>query len=231
MLGAAVPAFAAPLEGDALAARVASVIGEETKGVLGTTTDTTQRINAPIFGGTTKIRRYVVFHDGIPVAAGILSVEKNGKPEPPDAVARLSAETDAKVKAGTGFIHQPYIPKFVHEYRFANVPCESCAAGETALRFESDHRDAQHVSGTMIVDALERPVRVTTRPYVFPKPANDGEAVTTFGNQLDGKRLPAEVHGVYRGRQGLISGSMTFDDRSVFRRFGGVDEAVAALSR
>jgi hypothetical protein len=228
---AGAPALAAPLEGEALAARVAAVIGEETKGVLGTTTETTQRISAPIVGGTMKIRRYVVFQDGIPVAAGILAVEKNGKPEPADAVARLSAETDAKVKSGTGFIHQPYIPRFVREYRFASVPCENCTAGETALRFESDHHDAQHVSGTMVVDALDRPVRVTTRPYVFPKPANDGEAVTTFANVLDGKRLPAEVHGVYRGRQGFISGSMTFDDRNVFRRFGGVDEAIAALSR
>jgi hypothetical protein len=231
IVASAVPAHAAPLEGDALAARVAAFVGDETKGVLGSLTDTTQLIKAPIMGGTTKIRRYVVFHDGIPVAAGVLSIEKNGKPESAETVARLSAETDAKIKSGTGFIHQPYIPKYLHEYRYTNVPCENCTAGETALRFESDHHDTQHVSGTMVVDAQARPLRVTTRPYVYPKPANDGEAVTTFLNVLDGKRLPAEVHGVYRGRQGFISGSMTFDDRNAFRRFGAVEEAVAALSR
>lgn len=225
------PAFAAPLEGDALAARVAAFVGGETKGVLGSATETTQRIDAPIFGGTIKIRRYVVFHDGIPVASGVVSIEKNGKPESAESVARVSAESDAKVKSGTGFIHQPYVAPFVREYRYTSVPCEGCAAGESALRFESEHRDAQHVSGTMVVDALDRPVRVTTRPYVYPKPVSNGEAVTTFTTVLDGRRLPTDVHGVYRGRQGLISGSMTFDDHFVFRRFGAVDEAVAALSR
>src|ERR1700736_2893468 len=145
--GAAAPGLAAPLEGDALPAHVASFVAGETKGVLGTATETTQKISAPIFGGTTKIRRYIVFHDGIPVAAGVVSVEKNGKSESAESVARLSAEADAKMRSGTGFIHQPYVAQFVREYRYTSVPCEGCAAGESALRFESDHRDLQHLSG------------------------------------------------------------------------------------
>ena len=155
---AAVPAAAGgPVEGDALAARVATLVGDDSKGILGMTTESTQKISAPILHKLTKVRRYVVFQDGIPVAAGILSVVEDGKPWDAGQVAKLTAETDAKIKHGEGFNHQPYVSKFVREYHFANAPCEGCGPGERGLKFDTDLHDDVHIAGLMVVDASDRP--------------------------------------------------------------------------
>jgi hypothetical protein len=229
---AAVPAAAGgPAEGDALAARVASVVGDDSKGILGMTTESTQKISAPILHKLTKVRRYVVFQDGIPVAAGILSVVEDGKPWDAGQVAKLTTETDAKIKHGEGFNHQPYVSKFVREYHFANAPCDGCAPGERALAFDTNLHDDVHIAGRMIVDASDRPVSVTSHPYMYPSPASSGESTTTFAAALGPHRLPVDVHGLYFGHKGFIRGSFTFDEHNVFRSFPSVADAVAALSR
>jgi hypothetical protein len=229
---AAGPAAAgAPVEGDALAARVATLVGDDSKGVLGMTTESTQQISAPILHKLTKVRRYVVFQDGIPVAAGILSVVEDGKPWDAAQVAKLAAETDAKIKHGEGFNHQPYVAKFVREYKFANAPCERCAPGERALSFDTSLHDDVHIAGRMVVDAGDRPVSVTAHPYMYPSPASSGESTTTFAPALGSHRLPVDVHGLYFGHKGFIHGSFTFDEHNVFHSFPSVADAVAALSR
>ncbi len=156
---AAVPAAAgAPVEGDALAARVATLVGADSKGILGMTTDSTQKISAPIMHKQTTVRRYVVFQDGIPVAAGIISVVEDGRPYDSAKLAQLTADTDTKIKHGEGFNHQPYVSKFVREYHFASAPCDGCAPGERGLKFDTDLHDDVHIAGLMVVDA-ERPSR------------------------------------------------------------------------
>jgi hypothetical protein len=220
-----------PADGDALAARVATVVGDDSKGILGMTTESTQQISAPIMHKLTKVRRYVVFQDGIPAAAGILSVVEDGKPWDAAQVAKLTAETDAKIKHGEGFNHQPYVAKFVREYKFANAPCEHCAPGERALNFDTSLHDDVHIAGRMIVDASDRPVSVTSHPYQYPSPASSGESTTTFAPALGAHRLPVDVHGLYFGHKGFIRGSFTFDEHNVFRSFPTVADAVAALSR
>ncbi len=229
---AALPANAGgPVEGDALAARVAMLVGADSKGVLGMVTESTQKISAPILHKQTSVRRYVVFQDGIPVAAGILSVVEDGKPYDAAQVAKMTSEMDAKIKQGQGFNHQPYVAKFVREYHFAAAPCEGCAAGERALLFDTDLHDDVHIAGRMIVDASDRPVRVTSHPYMYPSPASSGESTTTFAAALGAHRLPVDVHGLYFGHKGFIRGSFTFDEHNVFRSFPSVAEAVAAISR
>jgi hypothetical protein len=218
-------------EGDALAARVASMVNDDSKGVLGMMTESTQKLSAPIVHKLTKVRRYVVFQDGIPAAAGILSVVEDGKPWDAAQIAKLTAETDAKIKRGQGYNHQPYVAKFVREYHFANAPCEGCAPGERALAFDTDLHDDVHIAGRMIVDAADRPLRVTSHPYQYPSPASSGEATTTFGVALGAHRLPVDVHGLYFGHKGFIRGSFTFDEHNVFQRYPSVAEAVAALTR
>jgi hypothetical protein len=228
---AALPASAgAPIEGDALAARVATLVGADSKGVLGMTTDSTQKISAPIMHKQTTVRRYVVFQDGIPVAAGILSVVEDGRPYDAAQIAKLTAETDTKIKHGEGFNHQPYVSKFVREYHFANAPCDGCAPGERGLKFDTDLHDDVHIAGLMVVDASDRPVRVTSHPYQYPSPASSGESTTTFASALGPHRLPVDVHGLYFGHKGFIRGSFTFDEHNVFRSYGTVAEAVAALT-
>jgi hypothetical protein len=219
-----------PVEGDALAARVATLVGDDSKGILGMTTESTQKISAPILHKLTKVRRYVVFQDGIPVAGGILSVVEDGKPWDAGQVAKLTAETDTKIKHGEGFNHQPYVAKFVREYHFANAPCEGCAAGERALAFDTSLHDDVHIAGRMIVDASDRPVSVTSHPYMYPSPASSGESTTIFAPALGPHRLPVDVHGLYFGHKGFIHGSFTFDEHNVFHSFPSVAEAVAALS-
>ena len=228
---AAVPAAAgAPVEGDALAARVAMLVGADSKGILGMTTDSTQKISAPILHKQTSVRRYVVFQDGIPVAAGILSVVEDGRPYDSAKLAQLTAETDTKIKHGEGYNHQPYVAKFVREYHFANAPCDGCGPGERGLKFDTDLHDDVHIAGLMVVDASDRPVRVTSHPYQYPSPASSGESTTTFAPALGPHRLPVDVHGLYYGHKGFIRGSFTFDEHNVFRSFPSVAEAVAALS-
>jgi len=227
----AVPAAAGPpVEGDALAARVATLVGDDSKGILGMTTDSTQKISAPILHKLTKVRRYVVFQDGIPVAAGILSVVEDGKPYDAATLAKLTADTDTKIKHGEGFNHQPYVSKFVREYHFANAPCEGCAPGERELTFDTSLHDDVHIAGRMILDASDRPVRVTSHPYQYPSPASSGESTTTFAPALGPHRLPVDVHGLYFGHKGFIRGSFTFDEHNSFQRYTTVAEAVAALS-
>ena len=227
----AVPAAAGPpVEGDALAARVATLVGDDSKGILGMTTDSTQKISAPILHKLTKVRRYVVFQDGIPVAAGILSVVEDGKPYDAATLAKLTADTDTKIKHGEGFNHQPYVSKFVREYHFANAPCEGCAPGKRELTFDTSLHDDVHIAGRMILDASDRPVRVTSHPYQYPSPASSGESTTTFAPALGPHRLPVDVHGLYFGHKGFIRGSFTFDEHNVFQRYATVAEAVAALS-
>jgi hypothetical protein len=227
----AVPAAAgATPEGDALAAKVATLVADDSKGVLGMMTETTQKIDAPIMHKLTKIRRYVVFQDGIPAAAGILSVVEDGRQYDAAQIAKLTAETDGKIKRGQGFNHQPYVAKFVREYHFANAPCQGCAPGERELTFDTDLHDDVHIAGRMIVDATDHPVRVTSHPYQYPSPASSGEATTTFGAALGPHRLPVDVHGLYFGHKGFIRGSFTFDEHNVFRSFPSVADAVAALS-
>jgi hypothetical protein len=227
---AAPAATGAPVEGDALAARVATLVGADSKGILGMTTESTQKISAPILHKQTAVRRYVVFQDGIPVAAGVISVVEDGKPYDAAHVAKLTADTDTKIKHGEGFNHQPYVSKFVREYRFANAPCDGCAPGERGLKFETDLKDDVHIAGLMVVDASDRPVRVTSHPYQYPSPASSGESTTTFGTALGAHRLPVDVHGLYFGHKGFIRGSFTFDEHNVFQRYATVAEAVAALS-
>lgn len=228
----AVPAAAgAPVDGDALAARVATLVGADSKGVLGMVTESTQKISAPIMHKQTTVRRYVVFQDGIPAAAGILSVVEDGRPYDAAQLAKLTADTDTQIKHGLGFNHQPYVSKFVREYRFANAPCDGCAPGERELKFDTDLHDDVHIAGLMVVDASDRPVRVTSHPYQYPSPASSGESTTTFGAALGAHRLPVDVHGLYFGHKGFIRGSFTFDEHNVFRSFPSVTEAVAALSR
>jgi hypothetical protein len=222
---------AGPVEGDALAARVATLVGDDSKGILGMTTDSTQKISAPILHKLTKVRRYVVFQDGIPVAAGILSVVEDGRSWDAAQVAKMTAETDTKIKRGEGFNHQPYVSKFVREYRFAHAPCEGCAPGERALSFDTALHDDVHIAGRMIVDASDRPVTVTSHPYMYPSPASSGESTTTFGTALGAHRLPVDVHGLYFGHKGFIRGSFTFDEHNVFQRFPTVAEAVAGLTK
>jgi hypothetical protein len=228
---AVLPASAgAPVEGDALAARVASLVGADSKGILGMVTDSTQKISAPILHKQTAVRRYVVFQDGIPVAAGIISVVEDGKPYDSAQLAKLTTDTDTKIKHGEGFNHQPYVSKFVREYHFANAPCEGCAPGERELKFDTDLHDDVHIAGVMVVDASDKPVRVTSHPYMYPSPASSGESTTTFGTALGAHRLPVDVHGLYFGHKGFIRGSFTFDEHNVFRSFPSVADAVAALS-
>jgi hypothetical protein len=228
---AVLPASAgAPVEGDALAARVATLVGADSKGILGMVTDSTQKISAPILHKQTAVRRYVVFQDGIPVAAGIISVVEDGKPYDSAQLAKLTADTDTKIKHGEGFNHQPYVSKFVREYHFANAPCEGCAPGERELKFDTDLHDDVHIAGVMVVDASDKPVRVTSHPYMYPSPASSGESTTTFGAALGAHRLPVDVHGLYFGHKGFIRGSFTFDEHNVFRSFPSVADAVAALS-
>jgi len=228
---AVLPASAgAPVEGDALAARVATLVGADSKGILGMVTDSTQKISAPILHKQTAVRRYVVFQDGIPVAAGIISVVEDGKPYDSAQLAKLTADTDTKIKHGEGFNHQPYVSKFVREYHFANAPCDGCAPGERELKFDTDLHDDVHIAGVMVVDASDKPVRVTSHPYMYPSPASSGESTTTFGTALGAHRLPVDVHGLYFGHKGFIRGSFTFDEHNVFRSFPSVADAVAALS-
>ena len=228
---AVLPASAgAPVEGDALAARVATLVGSDSKGILGMVTDSTQKISAPIIHKQSAVRRYVVFQDGIPVAAGIISVVEDGKPYDSAQLAKLTADTDTKIKHGEGFNHMPYVSKFVREYHFATAPCDGCAPGERQLKFDTDLHDDVHIAGVMIVDASDRPVRVTSHPYQYPSPASSGESTTTFGTALGAHRLPVDVHGLYFGHKGFIRGSFTFDEHNVFRSFPSVAEAVAALS-
>jgi hypothetical protein len=228
---AVLPASAgAPVEGDALAARVATLVGADSKGILGMVTDSTQKISAPILHKQTAVRRYVVFQDGIPVAAGIISVVEDGKPYDSAQLAKLTADTDTKIKHGEGFNHQPYVSKFVREYHFANAPCDGCAPGERELKFDTDLHDDVHIAGVMVVDASDKPVRVTSHPYQYPSPASSGESTTLFGAALGAHRLPVDVHGLYFGHKGFIRGSFTFDEHNVFRSFPSVADAVAALS-
>jgi hypothetical protein len=228
---AAVPAAAgAPVEGDALAARVATMVGADSKGILGMSTESTQKISAPIMHKQTAVRRYVVFQDGIPVAAGITSVVEDGKPYDAAKLAQMTSETDTKIKHGEGFNHQPYVSKFVREYHFASAPCDGCAPGERGLKFDTDLHDDVHIAGLMVVDASDRPVRVTSHPYQYPSPASSGESTTTFGAALGAHRLPVDVHGLYFGHKGFIRGSFTFDEHNSFQRYASVAEAVAALS-
>lgn len=231
LAGASAAAPAPPIEGEALAARVAMVVAADSKGILGMATETTQKIDAPIFHQYNKIRRYVVFQDGIPVAAGFVSFVSDGKPYSAEQLAKLSAETDAKIKQGQGFNHQPYVAKFVREYHFVAAACEGCPAGERELRFDTDLHDDVHIAGVMTVDANDHPVRVVSHPYQYPSPASSGDALTTFGPVLGARRLPVDVHGVYHGHKGFIRGTLVFDDHNVFRSFATVAEAVAALSR
>ena len=81
----------------------------------------------------------------------------------------------------------------------------------------------------MVVDASDRPVRVTSHPYMYPSPASSGESTTTFGTRARRAPSAGRRHGLYFGHKGFIRGSFTFDEHNSFQRYATVAEAVAAL--
>ncbi len=228
-VAAAIPARAAPADAQAVAARAAALLEADRRGVIAMTTESTGRIEAPIYHQTTHARYWSVSENGVAAAAGYLLIEENGKAMSHDELAKESAQSDAAVKKHANAGHSALRTEYQSEYRFTDAPCEGCAEGERAVRYETDKHDAAHTGGTIVVDASGHIVRTISHPYVFPKYANDGgEFTTRYGSVLDGKRLPVETKGTYYGHRGPMKGTDSFEQRFSYKRFASVEEAVAA---
>jgi hypothetical protein len=228
-VAAAAAASAAPPDAQAVAARAAALVEADRHGIIATITDTTERIEAPIYHQSTHSRYWVVAENGVSAAAGYLLAENNGKPESHDELVKDSASFDASVKNRANAAHSVLRPEYLGEYRIADAPCEGCTEGERAVHYESDKHDGAHGNGTIVVDASGHVVRTISHPYVFPKYINDGgEFTTRYGMVLDGKRLPVETTGAYHGHRGPMKGTDTYEQRFSYKRFATVEEAVAA---
>jgi|SRR5947209_657323 len=228
-VAAGVPAQSAPADARAVAVRAAALLDADRHGVIATVTDASESIEAPIYHQQSRSRFWVVSENGVAEAAGYLLEEENGKLKPHDELVKDSAAYDATVKKHTLTLHSALRAEFQSEYRYADAPCDGCADGERAIRYESDKRDAAHTNGTIVVDASGHVVRTITQPYVYPQFINDGGDFTTrYGVVLDGKRLPVATIGAYHGHRGPMKGSENFEQRFSYKRFASVDEAVAA---
>lgn len=228
-VAAGVPANAAAPDAQAVAARAAALLEADRRGVIATISDTTQKIEAPVYHQVTHSRYWLVSENGVPAAAGYLAIEFDGKAQSRDEVAKDSARSDAAVKKHANPSHSVLRAEYQSEYRFADATCEGCAEGERAVQYDTDKHDAAHTHGMIVVDAGGHVARTISHPYVFPKYVNDGgEFTTRYGLVLDGKRLPVETTGAYFGHRGPIKGTDTFEERLTYKRFASVDEAVAA---
>ena len=227
-VGAAAPAQSAPPDAQAVAARAAALLDADRHGVIATTTEASERIEAPIYHQQSHSRYWVVSENGVAAAAGYLLEEENGKAKPHDDLVKDSASFDSRVKKHTISARSVLRAEFQSEYRFADAACDGCADGERAIHFESDKHDAAHTSGTIVIAATGHVVRTISRPYVYPNYVNDGGDFTTrYAVVLDGKRLPVESIGAYHGHRGPMKGTDTFEQRFSYKRFASVDEAVA----
>jgi hypothetical protein len=193
--------------------RVAAAASEVDRAIVGYHSDSTLHVDAGPYHHTSTESRWFVLEDGKLVATG------------------LRANSGPSLGKGEEHpSHEPWGP-YVSEYTFARAPCAACAPGTVAIAFSSDMHDAQHGSGTLIVDLARAVVlRETQAPYDFGGMAKSGTIDVDFGESDIGWR-PRAVVGNFQGNVGPFNANAHLEDSlRDYKRYPTVESAIAALS-
>jgi hypothetical protein len=175
----------------------------------------------------------VLLHNGYFAAAQYYRIARDGKVYDAKQIADRTKQTDADWLAGKVFFKEPYDPRFLRDYSFAeSMPCAACRSGTAVVTFSSSLADTQHGRGTMWIDrATGRVSRLTYSPNALPQHATSGSVTETGGAALPGLWYVVRIDETYHGHVLILSGVGTFTGIfDHFRRFSTAAAARFALS-
>jgi len=230
MLAFAVLLGAAP--GDAVAAyhRAIAVYGREMRGVIVYRRHVEFEMH---IGPTSRQDRNdaeIIVVDGLYERLRFVAMFRSGRPLPAPAIAGEERDANDELRLGRGFFKEPYDAHYADDYHISGVKCDQCAAGESAVAFESDVHDAQHGAGMLIVDAAGHVTSETYTPYVLHEHATSGTIVETSEEAMSGLWAVSHIDERYKGRVAMITGSAVLQTtRDHYRRFTRLDEAIEAV--
>jgi hypothetical protein len=198
---------------DVLMHRVAAAASEVDRAIVGYHADSVLHVDAGPYHHTSTESRWFVLENGKLVATGLRA----------DSGPSLGKGEERQS-------HEPWGP-YASEYTFERAPCPECAPGTEAIAFSSTIHDAQHGSGTLIVDSARAVVlREHQAPYDFGGTAKSGTIDVDFGETDLGWR-PRTLVGDFLGNVGPFNANAHLEDTlRDYKRYPTVESAIAALS-
>jgi hypothetical protein len=231
LMSGASQAAPAPSAVPAIVEHAMAAYAAEMRGAIGMMRHFSTSIQAgPIRHGETS-ESGVLLEDGAFSKIKYYQVTQDGKAFDATKLAQRDSQTNTDWAAGKIFFKEPYDPRFIGDYTFAlSTGCVDCPAGTVAVAFTSAVRDAQHGSGTMLIDSANARVETLTySPNAFPPHATSGK-VTETSSESSGIWYVTHIDESYRGHSFILTGTGTFTGTfDHFRRFPSVGEGDGAL--
>ena len=193
-------------DGTALMQRVAVAYEANVSGVLAVRSHSDLAIKAPIFGRHIVDDTWYVFENG-----NLAASSRKADPRRPP-------------------LHDPYRMAYLAEYTYRLAPCSSCAAGTSAIQYESTTRDVAHAHGTFVVNTNTAHIlRGSETPYKLPWPTKSGELDATWA-EVPGGWFPVKVDGAFVGNIGPFVGRAFYSQaNTTIERYPSVSAATASL--
>jgi hypothetical protein len=213
--------------------RAQAVFTTSMRGILGLQRHFTTTIDAGIARHSEESESGMLFKDGVFVTAKYYKIVDDNKPLSEKQIVDRDAQTNQGWATGKIFFKEPYDPRYVGDYKFAEQAGCDCGMGMVAVTFSSEVRDAQHGAGTMwIQSASGRVTKLTYTPYVLPPHATSGTCTETSGEALPNVWTVMRIDEVYQGRELILKGSATFVGTfDHFERFSSVAEGETAVQK
>ncbi|MBV9719422.1 MAG: hypothetical protein JOZ77_08880 [Candidatus Eremiobacteraeota bacterium] len=204
-------AQASPASVPTIVRRASTVYAAEMRGFVGLERHFTTQLHGGPFQHGEQSDSGQLFQDGKFVQVSYYRVVRDGRQFSPSQIAQRNDQTNKDWAAGRVFFKEPYDPRYVGDYTFAQAACSGCAAGSQRIAFTSTIRDAQHGDGAMDIDvATGHILRLTYVPNALPPHATSGSVTETGGEVLPHLWYVARISQTFSGRAFLLSGTGTF---------------------